>query len=67
MTCYFELLPLLVGRAPWLLLWPAVEIESLSRGREARAVHRATLRRKYQPKGKVYHLIYGVAIGPGLP
>lgn len=36
MTCYSELL------SPWWLPRPAVEIESLSRGREAGAVHRAS-------------------------
>lgn len=58
MTCFSELL------SPWLLPRPAVEIESLSRGREAGAVHRAVFRRKCQPWGKCYHLI-GVVIGPG--
>lgn len=43
MTCQTELLALLVGKAPSLLPRPVAKMESLSRGRETGAAHRATL------------------------
>lgn len=72
MTCYFKLLPFLSGRVGGLLGCcpgpkPAVETESLSRGREARVVHRTTLRRTHQPRGTLCLQTVGGQLALGLP